>query len=59
LSTYSGPVVKVPGHTVVVGGMPGCQIALIATGAALLAVVLAVIADTARAARRRQTADTT
>ncbi len=48
-----GPVVKVPGHTVVIGGMPGSRIALIATGAALLAAVLAVIADRARAARRR------
>ena len=34
------------------GGMPGWQIALIAAGIALLAAVLAVIAD--RAARRRQ-----
>jgi hypothetical protein len=49
-----GPVVKVPGHTVVTGGMPGWQIALIAAGAALLAAVLAVITDRARAARRRQ-----
>jgi hypothetical protein len=51
-----GPVVKVPGHTVVVASMPRWEIALIATGAALLTVVLAVIADTARAARRRQMA---
>ena len=51
-----GPVVKVPGPTVVTGGMPGWQIALIAAGAALLAAVLAVIADRARAARRRQRA---
>jgi hypothetical protein len=49
-------VVKVPGHTVVIGGMPGPRIALIAAGAALLAAVLAVIADRARAARRRQMA---
>jgi len=34
------------------GGMPGWQIALIAAGIALLAAVLAVIAD--RAVRRRQ-----
>jgi hypothetical protein len=46
-----GPAVKVPGRTVVTGGMPGWQIALIAAGAALLAAVLAVIADRARAAR--------
>ena len=43
-------------HTVIVGGMPGWQIALIAAGVALLAAVLAVIADRARAARRRQMA---
>ena len=43
-------------HTIVTGGMPGWQIALIAAGAALLAAVLAVIADRARAARRRQMA---
>jgi hypothetical protein len=35
----------VPGHTVVVGGMPGWQITLIAAGAAVLAAVLAVTAD--------------
>jgi hypothetical protein len=52
-----GPVVKVPGRTVVIGGMPGWQIALIAAGAALLAAVLAVIADRAWAARRHQMAD--
>ena len=32
-------------RTVVVGGMPGWQIALIAAGAALLAAALAVLAD--------------
>ena len=51
-----GPTVKVPGPTIVIGGMPGWQIALIAAGAALLGAVLAVIADRARAARRRQVA---
>jgi hypothetical protein len=40
-------------HTVVVGGMPGWQIALIAIGAALLTAALAVLADRARAARRQ------
>ena len=45
-----------PSVTVVAGGMPGWQIALIAAGAALLAAVLAVIADRARATRRRQMA---
>jgi hypothetical protein len=45
-----------PAVTVVTGGMPGWQIALIAAGAALLAAVLAVLADRARAARRHQMA---
>ena len=40
-------------RTVVVGGMPGWQIALIAVGAALLAATVAVLADRARAARRQ------
>jgi hypothetical protein len=43
-------------HTVVVGGMPGWQIALIAIGAALLAAIAAVLADRAWAARRRPAA---
>jgi hypothetical protein len=46
------PAPAVP-HTVVVGGMPGWQIALIAVGAALLAATVAVLADRARAARRQ------
>jgi hypothetical protein len=45
-------------HTVVVGGMPGWQITLIAVGAALLAAALAVLLDRAWAARRRATATT-
>jgi hypothetical protein len=40
-------------RTVVVGGMPGWQIALIAAGAALLTATLAVQADRARAAHGR------
>jgi hypothetical protein len=40
-------------RTIVAGGMPGWQIALIAVGAALLAAGLAVLADHALAARRR------
>jgi hypothetical protein len=52
----SGTVQPPQVHTVVAGGMPGWQIALIAAGAALVAAVLAVIADRARAARRRQMA---
>jgi hypothetical protein len=42
--------------TVVAGGMPGWQIALIAVGAALLAATLAVLLDRARARRHRVTA---
>ena len=44
----------VPADTrvVVVGGMPGWQIALIAAGAALIAAALAVLADRARSAHR-------
>ena len=38
----------------VIGGMPGWQITLIAVGAALVAAALAVLADRARSARRRQ-----
>lgn len=43
-------------HTIVAGGMPGWQIALIAVGAALLAATAAVLADRARASRRKATA---
>ena len=47
-----GPPSAVQVHTVVVGGMPGWQIALIAIGAALLAAIAAVLADRAGATRR-------
>jgi hypothetical protein len=40
-------------RTIVAGGMPGWQIALIAVGTALLAAAVAVLADRARAARRQ------
>ena len=40
-------------RTIVAGGMPGWQIALIAVGAALLAAALAVLADRVLTARRR------
>ncbi len=40
-----------PVHTVVIGGTPGWQIALIAAGAALLGAIAAVLVDRARAAR--------
>jgi len=52
---YVAPAsVPAPIHyrTIVAGGMPGWQIALIAVGAALLAAMVAVLADRARAARR-------
>jgi hypothetical protein len=44
-------------QTVVTGGMPGWQIALIAAAAALLGAVLAVLLDRAFTARRRTTAN--
>jgi hypothetical protein len=47
-----GPI-PVPGRTVVTGGMPGWQIALIAIGAALLAATAAVLAYRAWTARRK------
>ena len=51
-----GPVpAPPPGRPIVVGGMPGWQITLIAVGAAVLAATAAVILDRARAARRHQT----
>jgi hypothetical protein len=43
-------------RTVVAGGMPSWQIALIAVGAALLAAALAVLADRTLASRRRAAA---
>jgi hypothetical protein len=59
-SDVSGPSAPAPAqlpartvtHTVVLGGMPGWQIALIAVGAALLAATVAILVDRARAARR-------
>jgi hypothetical protein len=45
-----------PVQTVVAGGMPGWQIALIAIAAAVVAAAVAVILDRARAARRHQPA---
>ena len=49
--TDTGPVTVV--HTVVVGGMPGWQIALIAVVAALVTAFGAVLAERTRMARRR------
>jgi hypothetical protein len=41
-------------HTVMVGGMPGWQIVLIAAAAALVAATAAVFLDRLRTARRKQ-----
>ena len=46
----TGPVYQV--HTVAVGGMPGWQIALIATATALIAATAAVLLDRARTRRK-------
>lgn len=51
------PIAPAYTHTVVIGGMPGWQIALIATGAALVAAALAVLLDRLLAGRRRMTAN--
>jgi hypothetical protein len=51
-SVPSSPALTVT-RTVVVGGMPGWQIALIAVGAALLTAALAVLVDHARASYGR------
>jgi hypothetical protein len=47
-----------PAQTVIVGGMPGWQIALIAIAAAVLAAAIAVFLDRARTTRRHQAAPT-
>ncbi|HXZ75886.1 MAG TPA: hypothetical protein VEH31_34140 [Streptosporangiaceae bacterium] len=46
------PPVPVPAHTVVIGGMPGWQIALIAAGAALAAAAVAILVDRAWVSRK-------
>jgi Domain of unknown function len=52
--SYGGTVQASPQeHTVVVGGMPGWQIFLIALAAALFAATMAVLADRARTSRRK------
>jgi anti-sigma-K factor RskA len=56
-TTGSLPVV-VHARTIVQGGMPGWQIALIAAGAALAAATAAVFADRKLAGRRTVTATT-
>jgi hypothetical protein len=52
----AGPVQPPRVHTIVTGGMPGWQIALIATGAAVFAAALAVTLDRILAARRHVSA---
>lgn len=49
-STYAPPPVV---HTVIVGGMPGWQIALIAVGAGLLAATAALLFARARTGQRK------
>ncbi len=49
----AAPVPVTTTRVITAGGMAGWQIALIAIGAALLAATVAVLADRARAARRR------
>jgi len=46
------PTVPAHAHTVVIGGMPGWQIALIAIGAALAAAAVALLLARASAARK-------
>jgi hypothetical protein len=52
----AGPVQPLRVHTIVTGGMPGWQIALIAIGAAIVAAALAVSLDRARTAHQQLTA---
>jgi hypothetical protein len=54
---YGGPGQAPPQvHAIVVGGMPGWQIVLIAVAGAVVAAAVAVLLDRARAARRHQAA---
>ena len=46
------PATPAPAHAVVIGGMPGWQIALIAVGAALAAAAVAILVDRAWTARK-------
>jgi hypothetical protein len=65
-AALAGPIPPAPGrdatgppppvHTVIIGGTPGWQIALIAVAAAAVAAAVAVLLDRARAARRHQPA---
>jgi hypothetical protein len=51
----AGPVQPPRVHTIVTGGMPGWQIALIAIGAAIFAAALAVTLDRAHTTHRQLT----
>ena len=51
---WTGPVYTARVHTVVIGGMPGWQIALIAAGAALAAAAAAVLLDGAQGTRHHR-----
>jgi hypothetical protein len=53
-----GHITEVPTHTVVVGGMPGWQITLIAVAAALVTAIAAVFLDRMLAARRSASSTT-
>jgi len=57
---YGPPASVAPAQvpTVIAGGMPGWQIALIALAAALCAATMAVVLDRARSARRAASATT-
>ena len=55
VTTPAPPPVQV--HTVVVGGMAGWQITLIAVGAALVAATIAVLLDRGRTARLKPLAE--
>ncbi len=55
-SSTIAPVPATTTRVITAGGMAGWQITLIAVGAALLAATVAVLADRARAARRRAVA---
>jgi hypothetical protein len=47
--------IPIPVRTIVIGGMPGWQITLIAVAAALIAATVSVLLDRARVARKMHT----
>ena len=54
LGSNTTPAGPAPVHTVLVGGTPGWQIALLTVGAAVLAAAVAVFLDRMRSPRRAQ-----